>query len=217
MGINSVSWSTSIRHDGCSLWRPLQAGVVTRRRWFCCSLFLPSLGCRGGSTRDDMCRKIPMQRSSSHRLLLGCPKVLFGDVTWTRSRQTVELPRRANSRDIGMWEVSAFSSYASICRDIFISWGPRFSPYGGTVNLSRCFYSPSILTLCVNPHHLRQRADSARGPPSFRERLVVLGGRGAGAASVQSDLSDLQQRPDRLPGQRCGATGRTLPAGAANA
>src|SRR5208337_3670071 len=51
-------------------------------------------------------------------------------------------------------EVSAFSSHASICGDIFISWGPRFSPYGDTVNLSRCFYSPAILTLCVNPHSL---------------------------------------------------------------
>src|SRR5271169_2847892 len=47
--------------------------------------------------------------------------------------------------------MSAFSSYASICGDILISCGPRFSPYGDTVNLSRCFYSPAILTLCVNP------------------------------------------------------------------
>ena len=43
--------------------------------------------------------------------------------------------------------VAAFSSYASICGDIFISWGPRFSPYGDSVNLSRYFYSPAILTL----------------------------------------------------------------------
>ena len=50
------------------------------------------------------------------------------------------------------WEVSPFSSHASICGDIFISWGTRFSPYGGKVNLSRCFYSPAILTSCVNPH-----------------------------------------------------------------
>jgi len=50
-----------------------------------------------------------------------------------------------------MWEVPAFSSYASICGDIFISWDHRFSPYGDTVNLSRCFYSSAILTLCVNP------------------------------------------------------------------
>src|SRR5208337_577266 len=34
---------------------------------------------------------------------------------------------------------------------ILTLWGPRFSPYGDAVNLSRCFYSPSILTLCVNP------------------------------------------------------------------
>src|SRR5271157_2334085 len=47
--------------------------------------------------------------------------------------------------------VVAFSSHASICGDIFISWGTRFSPYGDTVNLSRCFYYPAILTLCVNP------------------------------------------------------------------
>jgi len=57
----------------------------------------------------------------------------------------------ANRRVSGMWEVSAFSSYASICGDLLISCGPRFSPYGDTVNLSRCFYSPAILTLCVNP------------------------------------------------------------------
>src|SRR5271169_1190617 len=31
--------------------------------------------------------------------------------------------------------VVAFSSHASICGDIFISWGTRFSPYGDTVNL----------------------------------------------------------------------------------
>src|SRR5208283_5932158 len=43
--------------------------------------------------------------------------------------------------------VVAFSSHASICGDIFISWGTRFSPYGDRVNLSRCFYCPAILTL----------------------------------------------------------------------
>jgi len=53
--------------------------------------------------------------------------------------------------------VSALSSYASICGDIFISWGPRFSPYGDTVNLSRCFYSPAILTLCVNPQRRKKK------------------------------------------------------------
>jgi len=34
------------------------------------------------------------------------------------------------SMETGMWDVSAFSCYASICGDILISWGPRFSPYG---------------------------------------------------------------------------------------
>jgi hypothetical protein len=48
--------------------------------------------------------------------------------------------------------VVVFSSHASICGDIFISWGPRFSPYGDTVDLSLCFDSPAILMLCVNPH-----------------------------------------------------------------
>src|SRR5271166_1812556 len=55
------------------------------------------------------------------------------------------------SMETGRWDVSAFSSYASICVDILISCGPRFSSSGDTVNLSRCFYSPAILTLCVNP------------------------------------------------------------------
>ena len=48
--------------------------------------------------------------------------------------------------------VVAFSSHASICGDIFISWGPQFSPYGATVKLSHCSYCTVILTLCVNPH-----------------------------------------------------------------
>src|SRR5271166_6768649 len=61
------------------------------------------------------------------------------------------------SMETGRWDVSAFSSYASICGDILISCGPRFSPYGDTVNLSRCFYSPAILTLCVNPQRERKQ------------------------------------------------------------
>jgi hypothetical protein len=65
---------------------------------------------------------------------------------------TRKRPPQSGFVQTGFGEVSAFSSYASICGDIFISWGPRFSPYGDTVNLSRCFYSPAILTLCVNPH-----------------------------------------------------------------
>src|SRR5271157_1302704 len=64
---------------------------------------------------------------------------------------TRKRPPQSGSVQTGMWEVSAFSSYASICGDILISCGPRFSPYGDTVNLSRCFYCPAILTLCVNP------------------------------------------------------------------
>jgi len=47
-----------------------------------------------------------------------------------------------NCPETGMWDASTFSSYASICGDIFISSGPRFSPYGDTVNLS----CPAILT-----------------------------------------------------------------------
>src|SRR5271166_5616957 len=37
--------------------------------------------------------------------------------------------------------------------------GPRFSPYGDTVNLSRSFFSPAILTLRVNPHPPRKRKE----------------------------------------------------------
>jgi hypothetical protein len=53
--------------------------------------------------------------------------------------------------------VVALSSHASICGDVFTSWGTRFSPYGDTVNLSRCFYCPAILTLCVNPQQRRKK------------------------------------------------------------
>ena len=37
--------------------------------------------------------------------------------------------------ETGLGELSTFSSYASICGDIFISWSPRFSFYGDRVNL----------------------------------------------------------------------------------
>src|SRR5208283_105123 len=50
--------------------------------------------------------------------------------------------------------VAAFSSCGSICGDIFISWGPRFSYKGDTAGLNRCFCCPSNFTLCVNPHLL---------------------------------------------------------------
>ena len=42
-----------MRYDGCSLWLPLQARVVTRRRWFCRSLLLPVFGCGGREYADD--------------------------------------------------------------------------------------------------------------------------------------------------------------------
>src|SRR5271169_5869067 len=57
--------------------------------------------------------------------------------------------------------VVAFSSHASICGDFFISWGTRFSPYGDTVNLSRCFYFPAIFTLSVNPQQQRGKTKKA--------------------------------------------------------
>src|SRR5271166_4569089 len=69
-----------------------------------------------------------------------------------------------------MWEVLAFSSYASICGDIFISWGPRFSSYGDTVNLSRCSYRPAILTSCVNPQKKKKRKKEKRREQPLRTR-----------------------------------------------
>src|SRR5271165_81887 len=48
-----------------------------------------------------------------------------------------------------MWEVSAFSSYASISGDIFVSWGPRFSPYGDG-------QSKSLFLLHRHSHDMRK-------------------------------------------------------------
>src|SRR5208337_3248387 len=48
-----------------------------------------------------------------------------------------------------------FSPYAPIC-GFFISWGPRFSLYGDTVNLSHCSYCLAIFTLWVNAQGARR-------------------------------------------------------------
>src|SRR5271157_2863347 len=46
------------------------------RDWSPAISALTVLRCRGREYAKDMCRKVTMQRSSSHGLLLGCPKVL---------------------------------------------------------------------------------------------------------------------------------------------
>src|SRR5271166_3170379 len=76
--------------------------------------------------------------------------------------EVIQVPLSTFSRcpETGMWEVPAFSSHASTCGDIFISWSPRFSPHGDTVNLSLCFDSPAILTLCVNPQKKKMWVDA---------------------------------------------------------
>jgi hypothetical protein len=71
--------------------------------------------------------------------------------------------------------VVAFSSHASICGDIFISWGPRFSRYGGKVNLSRCLYSPAIRTLGVNPQKKEKKEEEGA---KKMQKVMLIGNLG---------------------------------------
>jgi hypothetical protein len=58
---------------------------------------------------------------------------------------------------------------------IFSSHGvPDSHHYGDTVNLSRCFYCPAILTLCVNPQKEVEKKKRRREEDA-RENLDVFG------------------------------------------
>jgi len=69
-------------------------------------------------------------------------------------RHTVPTLPRGRTATPGV--LAPFSTYAPICGDIFISWGPRFSLYGDTVNLSHCSYCLAIFTLWVNAQGARR-------------------------------------------------------------
>src|SRR5208283_599698 len=93
-------------------------------------------------------RSTPKSVRHSNRIVLIIGRVVtsLNRTQWSAKIRLSHCPETAVS------EVSVFSSYAALCGDIFISGGPRFSPYGDSVNLSRFFFSPAILTLRVNPH-----------------------------------------------------------------
>src|SRR5208337_1542112 len=57
---------------------------------------------QGREHPDDMCRKIPMQCSSSHRLLLDCPEVGFWEIWPDLEHKTPMGPANPHGRVVGV-------------------------------------------------------------------------------------------------------------------
>jgi len=84
---------------------------------------------------------------------------------------------------VGLYEAASEEALASICSGVFvlcvnlwryfISSGSRFSPYGDTVNLSRCFYSPHSHVMRKAHSLLHHAYDPVTRPPAAPAELPL--------------------------------------------